>query len=291
MANILDTLSSYDKLVRGWVKTEIAGAVSPVSNVVTIKGIKADKSALESENETAKAGDFWFVGSEAPYEEYIRTEAGQWEALGSSTGADLSGVVTEETLFKGTSDGTSDSPAEGTILKKVNDSIAAATSTATSASESSTNLVKELYKGETEGSKDAPADDTILKKLNDSISAATTAASTASTSSENILKELYKGETEGTAEAPADDSILAKLNKSIETASTNATAASGTVADLEQSLYKGEESSGTESEPADGTVLARVKTLETTVTEATKEIQEQEIKQMFEANTPTIGQD
>lgn len=108
--------------VKSFVNSKITGEISKLGNIMTITGKVASKEALPTD---AKPGAVYMVGADDDVDsaEYVRTASGTWEYLGVAGGTevDMSGYTSNKVLFAGDAGtGTTDAPAEGTILGAYN---------------------------------------------------------------------------------------------------------------------------------------------------------------------------
>lgn len=124
MAFAVSNLSKYDLLVRTWTIEQINNKFESLGTPLRLMGRKDTLAEVQALTDM-KAGDFWIVGAEADAEkvEYVYTESGTWELLGTSA-VSLEGYVTEADLYKGADGtGTPAAPAEGTVLDGIATSI------------------------------------------------------------------------------------------------------------------------------------------------------------------------
>ncbi len=121
----LPQLNYYDGKIKAWVGTQI----SNIGTVFTLKGRVDAVSDLPTTD--VKAGDVYLVGAAdaVEFDEYVRTSDNKWEMFGKTAETvDLTGYITESTLYKGTDDtGTTTAPAAGTILATLISSLPVAT--------------------------------------------------------------------------------------------------------------------------------------------------------------------
>lgn len=115
-------LAKYNTKDKTFVATKIADAVAKLGNVFTlVQNNRVDTVDQLPKDQQLNPGTVYLVGLEGAkdFDEYYWTADGTWERMGG-TAISLEGYVTEIMLYKGTAGtGTTDTPAENTILAAV----------------------------------------------------------------------------------------------------------------------------------------------------------------------------
>ena len=115
-------LAKYNTKDKTFVATKIADAMAKLGNVFTlVQNNRVDTVDQLPKDQQLNPGTVYLVGLEGAkdFDEYYWTTDGTWERMGG-TAISLEGYVTEVMLYKGTAGtGTTDAPAENTILAAV----------------------------------------------------------------------------------------------------------------------------------------------------------------------------
>jgi hypothetical protein len=119
-----EVFSYYNTNLKKWTKKKIADGLTSLGTILNLKGTAESIEELATKAVDPKNGDVWLIGTadDAEFEERYYYN-GTWEYIGL-TSPSLEGLITKASLYAGADGtGTTDSPAEGTVLYNINAAI------------------------------------------------------------------------------------------------------------------------------------------------------------------------